>query len=78
MTLLILTFPVCLPQDVVLMTGFTLARSPTAHKDGLHSCNLQLGGAADGGGACVYVSPHSHASCDPTGLHLGFSCILPS
>nr|XP_023647913.1 protection of telomeres protein 1 [Paramormyrops kingsleyae] len=41
-------------EDVVLMTGFTLARSPTAHKDGLHSCNLQLGGAADGGGATYF------------------------
>ncbi|XP_048871941.1 protection of telomeres protein 1 [Brienomyrus brachyistius] len=52
-------------EDVVLMTGFTLAPSPTAHKDGLHSCNLQLGGAGDGGGACVYVCPALNASRSP-------------
>ncbi|KPP77294.1 protection of telomeres protein 1-like [Scleropages formosus] len=42
-------------EDVVVLTGFTIGRSPTAIKDGLHSCYLQLAG----GEAHVYVFPGS-------------------
>ncbi|MEQ2305071.1 hypothetical protein AMECASPLE_033781, partial [Ameca splendens] len=39
-------------QDVVLLSGFTVGKSPTANKDKLHPCNLQL----SGDDACIYVS----------------------
>ncbi|KAK5621465.1 hypothetical protein CRENBAI_005049 [Crenichthys baileyi] len=38
--------------DVVLLSGFTVGKSPTANKDKLHPCNLLL----SGDDACVYVS----------------------
>ena len=44
-------FPV-LFQEVVAVTGFTIGKSPTAHKDQLHPCNLLL----SGDDACLYVS----------------------
>ncbi|CAB1331598.1 unnamed protein product [Coregonus sp. 'balchen'] len=39
--------------DVLLVAGFTVGKSPTAHKDKLHACNLQLAGDD----AWVYVWP---------------------
>ncbi|KAJ3599688.1 hypothetical protein NHX12_033644, partial [Muraenolepis orangiensis] len=39
--------------EVVVVTGFTVGKSPTAHKDRLHPCNLLLS-AED---ACLYVLP---------------------
>ncbi|XP_077938095.1 protection of telomeres protein 1 isoform X3 [Gasterosteus aculeatus] len=39
--------------DVVVVSGFSVGRSPTVHKDGLHPFNLLLSGDT----ACVYVSP---------------------
>ncbi|KAM8891055.1 protection of telomeres protein 1 isoform 1-T3 [Spinachia spinachia] len=39
--------------DVVVVSGFSVGRSPTVHKDGLHPFNLLLSGDA----ACVHVSP---------------------
>ncbi|KAL6106229.1 pot1 [Pungitius sinensis] len=39
--------------DVVVVSGFSVGKSPTVHKDGLHPFNLLLSGDA----ACVYVSP---------------------
>ncbi|KAG9345873.1 hypothetical protein JZ751_009029 [Albula glossodonta] len=41
--------------DLVVMAGFVVGRSPTAQKDGLHPCNLQLAGVD----ACIYVYPSS-------------------
>ncbi|KAM9377163.1 protection of telomeres protein 1 isoform 2-T2 [Pholidichthys leucotaenia] len=38
-------------QDVVAASGFTVGKSPTFHKDGLHRCNLLL----SEGGAALYV-----------------------
>ncbi|CAL8358186.1 unnamed protein product [Lota lota] len=37
--------------EVVVVTGFTVGKSPTAHKDQLHPCNLLL----SGDDACLYV-----------------------
>ncbi|MFT7799652.1 protection of telomeres protein 1 [Arapaima gigas] len=48
-------------EDVVVLTGFVVSRSPTTIKDGLHSCNLQLAG----GEACVYVSDISLSTSNP-------------
>ncbi|XP_036374354.1 protection of telomeres protein 1 [Megalops cyprinoides] len=52
--------------DVLVMAGFTVGGSPTAQKDGLHPCNLQLSGNE----ACVYVcrppAPGPSASATPT------------
>ncbi|XP_010862726.4 protection of telomeres protein 1 isoform X2 [Esox lucius] len=44
--------------DVLLLAGFTLAKSPTAHKDKLHAYNLQMAGDD----ASVYVYPSSTLS----------------
>uniref|UniRef100_A0A8C9TBA3 Protection of telomeres protein 1 n=1 Tax=Scleropages formosus TaxID=113540 RepID=A0A8C9TBA3_SCLFO len=49
-------------EDVVVLTGFTIGRSPTAIKDGLHSCYLQLAG----GEAHVYsLSPSVIVTVNP-------------
>lgn len=46
------------PQDMLLVTGFTVGNSPTAQKDKLHACNLQLAGDD----AWMYVSTYSGRS----------------
>ncbi|XP_076026219.1 protection of telomeres protein 1 isoform X2 [Genypterus blacodes] len=38
--------------DVIMASGFCVAKSPTAHKDKLHACNLQLSGERP----CIHVS----------------------
>ncbi|KAM6972933.1 protection of telomeres protein 1 [Aplochiton taeniatus] len=47
---------------VILAAGFKLAKSPTAHKDKLHPCNLYLAAASD-----VYVFP-STVSAPPASV----------
>ncbi|KAM9807675.1 protection of telomeres protein 1 [Neosynchiropus ocellatus] len=44
--------------DVVVASGFTVGKSPTAHKDKLHPYNLLL----KGDNACIYVSQKLSAS----------------
>ncbi|XP_072242571.1 protection of telomeres protein 1 isoform X1 [Leuresthes tenuis] len=40
-------------EDVLVASGFTVGKSPTANKDNLHPCNLLLSGED----ACIYVYP---------------------
>ncbi|CAL8263058.1 unnamed protein product [Merluccius merluccius] len=47
--------------EVVVVTGFTVGKSPTAYKDQLHPCNLLL----SGDDACLHVRscpPHCHST----------------
>ncbi|KAJ7997661.1 hypothetical protein DPEC_G00214450 [Dallia pectoralis] len=44
--------------DLLLLAGFTVAKSPTSHKDKLHVCNLQMAGDD----SSVYVYPSSTLS----------------
>uniref|UniRef100_A0A8C5F919 Protection of telomeres protein 1 n=1 Tax=Gadus morhua TaxID=8049 RepID=A0A8C5F919_GADMO len=48
--------------EVVVMTGFTVGKSPTAHKDQLHPCNLLL----SGDDACLYVLRSLSPSVSPS------------
>ncbi|XP_059191877.1 protection of telomeres protein 1 [Centropristis striata] len=50
--------------DLVVVTGFTVGKSPTFNKDKLHPCNLQL----KGDDACVYVSHLPPPPPDPRAL----------
>ncbi|XP_061578168.1 protection of telomeres protein 1 [Cololabis saira] len=49
--------------DMILVSGFTVEKSPTASKDRLHPCNLLLSGDS----ACIYVF-REQPSPDPSSL----------
>ncbi|KAJ8381691.1 hypothetical protein SKAU_G00024690 [Synaphobranchus kaupii] len=48
--------------DLLVLAGFTVGRSPTVKKDGLHPCNLELAG----GDVHIYVYPASTLGPSPS------------
>uniref|UniRef100_A0A8C4EW91 Protection of telomeres protein 1 n=1 Tax=Dicentrarchus labrax TaxID=13489 RepID=A0A8C4EW91_DICLA len=54
-------------QDVVVASGFTVGKSPTVHKDKLHTFNLLL----SGDNACIYVRTFINKAPKYTYVRLG-------